>query len=72
MEVTENGADDLWNAGKSMLMLSAADASDPVVVTDNDEKMMLSTDTELRNEDSRLYTGYTFSCVTMDNKGSDY
>ena len=46
MEVTENGADDLWNAGKSMLMLSAADASDPVVVTDNDEKMMLSTDTD--------------------------
>ena len=46
MEVTENGADDLWNAGKSMLMLSAADAADPVVVTNNDEKMILSTDTD--------------------------
>ena len=46
VEVTENGADDLWNAGKSMLMLSAADGADPVVVTNNDEKMMLSTDTD--------------------------
>ena len=46
MEVTENGADALWNAGKSMLMLSAADGADPVVVTNNDEEMMLSTDTD--------------------------
>ena len=55
MEVTENGADDLWNAGKSMLMLSAADASDPVVVTDNDEKMMLSTDTDGDDPSTHLY-----------------
>ena len=55
MEVTENGADDLWNAGKSMLMLSAADASDPVVVTDNDEKMMLSTDTDSGDPPTHRY-----------------
>ena len=29
-----------------MVMLSAADAADPVVVTDNDEEMMLSTATD--------------------------
>ena len=61
MEVTENGVDALWNVGESMLILSAADGADPVVVTDNDEEMMLSTDTD--GGDPRHCCHYPRNCL---------